>query len=261
VRMNMYLQSWSPKVSAASVGKDISDMMKVGRKYGLEMDAIAVSREIQGAMSIWYHRKSYGTRSLYNQGIEVVKCLQENHKIRLVRDAVLIQMRNTRSGNSPVRSCRCATCSVTKAITGCKHPHECFRRARALLDMLEEKWDPREPQPEDYEEDPGPRDELEPETEVFDARVTTHGTIADTFRIFTTNATRNLRDVAPDTRPAPDPLGEPIVIFTDGSATNNGGENARAGAGIFFGEGDPRNKAIRIPQEMNPSNNVGEIVA
>ncbi|KAJ7203404.1 hypothetical protein C8J57DRAFT_1047008, partial [Mycena rebaudengoi] len=55
MRMNTYLQSWNPKISAASVGKDLAGMMKVGRKYGLQMDAIAVSREIQKSMPIWYH--------------------------------------------------------------------------------------------------------------------------------------------------------------------------------------------------------------
>jgi hypothetical protein len=31
MRMNTYLQSWNPKISAASVGKDLAGMMKVGR--------------------------------------------------------------------------------------------------------------------------------------------------------------------------------------------------------------------------------------
>lgn len=58
----------------ASVGKDLSDMMKVGRKYGMDMDAMAVSKEIQGSMPIWYHRKSYAERSVYNSNVKIVKC-------------------------------------------------------------------------------------------------------------------------------------------------------------------------------------------
>ncbi|KAJ7032530.1 hypothetical protein C8F04DRAFT_946534, partial [Mycena alexandri] len=84
MRMNAYLQSWAPKVSAKSIGKDLSGIIKVGKTYGLDMDALAVSREIQNSMPIWYHRKSYADRSLYNQDIEVIKCLQDNHRIRLV---------------------------------------------------------------------------------------------------------------------------------------------------------------------------------
>jgi hypothetical protein len=119
---------------------------------------------------------------------------------------------------------------------------------RDLLDALEEKWDPREPQPEDYED--GPVEGADEETVEFDARVTTHGTIADTFRIFTNTAPKNLHDSSSDTRHAPDPDEGPIKVYTDGSAQNNGGENARAGAGIYFGDDDPRNRAIRIPDNL-----------
>ncbi|KAJ7432428.1 hypothetical protein B0H11DRAFT_1613277, partial [Mycena galericulata] len=57
-------------------------------------------------------------------------------------------------------------------------------KARDLLDALHEKWDPREPQPEDYENEMAPHIHEDPDTVDFDPRVTTHGTIADTFRIF-----------------------------------------------------------------------------
>jgi ribonuclease HI len=35
----------------------------------------------------------------------------------------------------------------------------------------------------------------------------------------------------------------------------------KAGAGVYFGEGDPRNRSIRVPDEMWPSNQVGEVLA
>ncbi|KAJ7631436.1 ribonuclease H-like protein [Mycena polygramma] len=38
-------------------------------------------------------------------------------------------------------------------------------------------------------------------------------------------------------------------------------ENAQAGAGVYFGVGDPRNRAIRVPDEIGPSNQVGEVIA
>ncbi|KAJ7038502.1 hypothetical protein C8F04DRAFT_951061 [Mycena alexandri] len=76
MRMNAYLQSWAPKVSAKLIGKDLSGIIKVSKTYGLDMDGRAISREIQNSMPVWYHRKSYANRSLYNQDVEVVKCLQ-----------------------------------------------------------------------------------------------------------------------------------------------------------------------------------------
>ncbi|KAJ7605532.1 hypothetical protein DFH06DRAFT_1020152, partial [Mycena polygramma] len=90
MRMNAYLQSWFPKTSAASIGVDLAGMIKIGRKYNLDMDGMAISREIQGAMPIWYHRKSFADRSVYNEDVEVVDCLRNNHRIRLVRHAVAL---------------------------------------------------------------------------------------------------------------------------------------------------------------------------
>ncbi|KAJ7679447.1 ribonuclease H-like protein [Mycena polygramma] len=52
-----------------------------------------------------------------------------------------------------------------------------------------------------------------------------------------------------------------IVVYTDGSATNNGRVDARAGSGAFYGQDDHRNLAIRVPEELKQSNNVAEILA
>ncbi|KAJ7172881.1 ribonuclease H-like protein [Mycena crocata] len=60
---------------------------------------------------------------------------------------------------------------------------------------------------------------------------------------------------------APEPDEETITAYTDGSAINNGKENAQAGAGVYYGPDDGRNRAIRVPTELRPSNNVGELLA
>ncbi|KAJ7199332.1 hypothetical protein C8J57DRAFT_994325, partial [Mycena rebaudengoi] len=60
----------------------------------------------------------------------------------------------------------------------------CLSSANLLPNALEEKWDPRESQPEDHEEYHAPEAEADQETVDFDPRITTHGTIADMFRIF-----------------------------------------------------------------------------
>ena len=51
-----------------------------------------------------------------------------------------------------------------------------------------------------------------------------------------------------------------LFVYTDGSCINNGDENATAGSGIWFGEGDPRNKAFRVPGPIQ-SNQTGELMA
>ena len=50
-----------------------------------------------------------------------------------------------------------------------------------------------------------------------------------------------------------------IKVFTDGSCSNNGFTNAKAGIGIYFGDNDPRNISKRI--EGKQTNNTAEVKA
>ncbi|KAG1728984.1 ribonuclease H-like protein [Suillus paluster] len=51
-----------------------------------------------------------------------------------------------------------------------------------------------------------------------------------------------------------------LTIYTDGSCTNNGKENAKCGGGIWVGEDHPLNRAIRIPGP-DQSNQAGKLAA
>jgi hypothetical protein len=59
----------------------------------------------------------------------------------------------------------------------------------------------------------------------------------------------------------PTPNSEPIDTTTDGSCIDNGEDNAKAGAEIFYDEGNPNNMAIRVPNNIQQSNQTGEVVA
>ena len=50
-----------------------------------------------------------------------------------------------------------------------------------------------------------------------------------------------------------------IYVYTDGACSNNGKPNAKAGLGVFFGEGDSRNLSKRV--EGRQTNNVAELSA
>lgn len=54
------------------------------------------------------------------------------------------------------------------------------------------------------------------------------------------------------------PLG-PLVVYTDGACPNNQNEQARAGYGVFYGEGDPRNVSARLTGKQ--TNNRAEMTA
>ncbi|KAG8765685.1 hypothetical protein FRC12_007361 [Ceratobasidium sp. 428] len=49
-----------------------------------------------------------------------------------------------------------------------------------------------------------------------------------------------------------------VEVWTDGSCLDNGKPSARAAYGVYFGEGDPRNEAKRVPGMQ--TNNRGEIL-
>jgi ribonuclease HI len=71
----------------------------------------------------------------------------------------------------------------------------------------------------------------------------------------------DLASRAPRVSPNPGPNAEKITVYTDGSASSNGKGGTKAGAGIFYDEEDTRNRAIRVPDELKPSNQVAELLA
>jgi ribonuclease HI len=68
-------------------------------------------------------------------------------------------------------------------------------------------------------------------------------------------------NTAPDNKLEPEPDEEEITAYTDGSATDNGKENARAGSRVYFGDNNIRNMEICIPEELEQLNQVAEILA
>ena len=54
-------------------------------------------------------------------------------------------------------------------------------------------------------------------------------------------------------------INDEILVFTDGSCSNNGFNNAKAGIGIYFSEDDPRNVSKRIDGKQ--TNNTAELSA
>lgn len=50
-----------------------------------------------------------------------------------------------------------------------------------------------------------------------------------------------------------------MIVFTDGACSDNGSENAKAGIGVYFGEGDERNVSRRISGKQ--TNNTAELKA
>ncbi|KAJ7680155.1 hypothetical protein B0H17DRAFT_1232324, partial [Mycena rosella] len=247
--------TWHP--AKADLSDDLKRMMKVGEKYNLHTEGIAISREIQREMPIWYHNKSSATRALFNLGPEV-QCLKKNHLVRLVGDAERLARRRNAPRHRAQRNCRCDACAATRRECRprrCQNPHLCYARAYEMMASLQHKWNPPTQR---ATKEPGE----DPEMVEFNPDVTTQGTLTNVFCIFTEPEDNpDPSAAAPDTRLTPDEDAETSRAYTDGSVSNNGAGNARAGAGIFYGEDDERNRSIKVPDEWGPSNQVGEVLA
>jgi hypothetical protein len=55
----------------------------------------------------------------------------------------------------------------------------------------------------------------------------------------------------------PEPDEDPIIVYTDRSAINNGKENVQAGAGAYYGPNNIQDMAIQVLDKLLPSNQTG----
>ncbi|KAJ8455311.1 hypothetical protein ONZ45_g18981 [Pleurotus djamor] len=125
-------------------------------------------------------------------------------------------------------------------------------KAKNLLGNLPEQWDPIRIQSEaPIEEDP----QVEREWERANTRPPPDRSLGEIFRIFGGSVKYKLPK---HQTPRSD---QTIVVATDGSGEDVNKTTARAGAGVFFGEGDDRNTGVRVPENLPQTNQVGELYA
>ncbi|KAJ7577941.1 hypothetical protein C8J56DRAFT_798256 [Mycena floridula] len=98
-----------------------------------------------------------------------------------VRDAEILETRLDIPEHNNHCNCACQGCRETRAACPppCRNPHECHERAQNLLNSLPDKWNPLEPQPEDYEDEQV--DKQNGDEITFDMKVMVDGTISDIF--------------------------------------------------------------------------------
>lgn len=210
-------------------------------------------------MPIWDHAQGEKTtgRSLASRSA-ATNCLKKNHRVRTVGECERLATALADDAHEGTRNCTCRRCEACVAIDGCSNPHRCYSRAAQLMATLPPKWDPRGTHPEDQERLDDEEGEGEEIATPFDRRITTHGLLADTFRIFT-DRDEPVYNGRLDRTSAEN--GTEITVATDGACLGNGNKDAAAGAAVFAGEDHPANTAIRLPDSMNRTNQTGEMVA
>ncbi|CDO76537.1 hypothetical protein BN946_scf184769.g1 [Trametes cinnabarina] len=259
LRINPFLQHWKPKKSA--LPHELKDLLTVASKYNLRLEGLAFSRSILRNMPMWDHCQTdlKAVRRLALPSA-VVTCLKNKHNLRTVGDFESLAAHLHEPNHQPTECCSCPSCETMITVFCCCNPHRCYTRAENFINLLPPKWDPRGEHPEDYEEaqmEEALTGGFEDAT-VFDRRKTTHGTVSSVFRIFTDQSQPSQERLC--TKLASDGMSE-ITIATDGSCLRNGARDASAGAGIFVEPQHPLNASIRLPPEIDQSNQTGEAVA
>ena len=241
-------------------------MLKAAKKYATKFAPIRITKNLKEAMPAWLQ---IGHPKTIPQNAQA-KCLIGTHNVTTIKDLCRITERLKRvyrgGVHTPVYSCHCKDCTEDRA-KGCTNPQKCAIGAQRRLEKLVPKMNPMTQTHNDNLSLTTRRKasnivaRRENTGIIFNPSVTEKMNLADCFRIFT-DPDRLSNTPAERQRQArginiPE---ERITVYTDGSCIDNGKENAKAGAGIWFVEGDPQNKAIKIPGS-NQSNQVGEIAA
>ncbi|KAK0471911.1 hypothetical protein IW261DRAFT_1344040, partial [Armillaria novae-zelandiae] len=237
---------------------DLKRMIKTARECNVCLDGLAISHEIQCQMLVWYHIKSTAMRHLFNSG-EQVKCLKNQHKVVLVGNAERLAKYLDNEQHSRGR-CRCTACHHARTEPGCSSPHKCFQKVKNLLESLTPKWNPLIALPNNVSVPLMDDDVDKPDGQAnyFQPCLVMTGSLSDAFRIFVEgNECPHMYNA-----PIQDPtrLQEMIAVYTDGSAIKTGTREAAAGAGVFYGDNDERNKSIHLPNEIGKTSQASEII-
>ncbi|KAJ7266226.1 hypothetical protein C8J57DRAFT_1040482, partial [Mycena rebaudengoi] len=247
---SMFTQDWHPNLY--DLPAHLKRMLAMERKYGTTFDTFEPSREIREALPLWHHvGANTGTRQLNNkpQG----KCLRRVHGVHIIREGIQIMDKLYSEDHFPGAQCECDDCENDKD-AGCRNPHACAVAVRDRLGELLPKWDPRAP---NIAMRINAQDEEENSPLVFHPPPSiTH--IAKGLRVFTKNVT--VEEIPqPATLVVPGETRRRVVL--NGTCLRTGQANAQAGAGIWYEEGDPKNKSLKLPETFEQTISSGEYAA
>lgn len=267
-RFNAFLQTW--KVSthpAAKLPEQLKRMIKSARKYGVRVEVANPDEEMKLAMPSWYHVGSTAEKVVMNTPGLI--CLRTNHRARTIADCINMAARLKRRGTNnhmKVARCACFDCERDRTEARCENPHRCAEAASRIVSKLTPLWKPGKTNADGLSLN---TDEKKRNTEarrrgdevVFNPSVRTGRAITDAFRVFVPVEAE--RRVAPaNRRPPPFTVEEErITAYTDGSAYANGTGGAKAGAGVWCGDGSQYTLSERVPEGVPQTNQAAEIYA
>lgn len=259
--LNIFLQDTTVDTRMSEVGLPTSlrRMIKTAKKYKVAFAPLIVSQEVKESMPMWLHRGiKKDKRILINS--ESMICLRDVHKIRTVGDMIRFgeSLTSTTKDHKARRNCACQVCRDLRS-RGCTNPHKCSLSARQHISKLEEKWDlyaPQETRTLGEEELQWTQNCI---GKLFSLNIEMTTPLSNGFRVFTDQTDEHIGLI--NYKRAPENTPSFITIYTDGSCIRNERGGAAAGAGVWFGHGDARNRAIKLPYYITQTNNTGETIA
>ncbi|KAF5376901.1 hypothetical protein D9615_007206 [Tricholomella constricta] len=240
-------------------------MLRTADKYSVSFAPIALSKDLKDKMPMWYHIGVSSDRSLVNND-EWARCQRQNHKITTVGQMSLYVNESPAPGERVHKeriNCICVCCRRARAL-GCINPDKCKKSGRKCLSALSAKWNPRidhnlQAVPREEPDDRGPENENSNDPIVFKQNYVTEGSFVNGLRVFVDKGTKSNVPATQATDNSDSNL--EIKVWTDGSCSANGNENAQAGSGLWYGANDERNMAVKLPPDIEQSNNTGEAIA
>ncbi|KAH7873057.1 uncharacterized protein C8R40DRAFT_1051189, partial [Lentinula edodes] len=139
VKTNFFTQSWNIKKGA--LPDSLQRLLKTAQTFGLRLEGRNISKEIRRSRPIWYHNNADSRIRLLNNS-RASECLRSMHNLQTVGQAEDMAKDLETPEHISWNECECRNCVRAAEENGCQHPHNCFTRAKALLDTLEPKWDP-----------------------------------------------------------------------------------------------------------------------
>ncbi|PPQ86386.1 hypothetical protein CVT26_004754, partial [Gymnopilus dilepis] len=248
LRQNIYLQTWTTKTSASSrLPQSLRAMLKVAKKYNVDFNPPALTQDAKSQLQVWYH-KGLDVEKRPQNNSKWAKCQRNNHNIYTVGDMTAYVTTALPHRHNGRRNCACYPCKAARELK-CEHPHKCREAARAFLDAIHRKWDPRS-------DDQAStmrltQDQLEQNMNAnlkrdkifFDPMIPTCAKIDDEFRVFVNP--ENLRNEPPlrGGRAGMQNRAETVVIY--GIQGDKSIEDAPGYGSIWFSHDSPRNTRYR----------------
>lgn len=230
---NPFTQFWTTKTThnTSNLPQYLKDMMKAAKNANTFLEPKLLSADAKAKLLIWFHLGLKGKHCI-GWKLPAAICLRTRHLVITTGELINI------------------TLPEHHMTPDCDIPETCKYWAQNTLAHLNDIWNPLIlPPTRNYKP-------LEENLYIAKPLPDPSNDLKDGFWIdLYYPPPRNCRLYRP-----PDDPPDILTVYMDGSTKNNGTTEATAGIGIWYGEDDSRNRALRLPQSLN-RNNAAELMA